>query len=171
MLLTCRSTVFSASNRSLAIAWLVLPAASSRSTCSSRAVSPPGLKAASRRASTLSRASSGAAPSCTNTLRAASSSIAAASSSPSARQPSPTSTRTRAASYGAFSSPHLPGAAQDDQGGTGVALGEQHRTAGVARHRSQRWRVIALGDPGQLVGGVACRLQVADRQHDLDVGG
>ena len=39
MLLTCRSTVFSATNSWLAMAWLVAPVATSRSTCSSRSVS------------------------------------------------------------------------------------------------------------------------------------
>ena len=48
MLLTCRSTVFSATNNWLAMAWLVVPVATSRSTCSSRSVSPCAFQAASR---------------------------------------------------------------------------------------------------------------------------
>jgi hypothetical protein len=58
-----------------------------------------------------------------------------------------------------------------DQGGLGVAVGEQPRSPGVVGHRPQRWRAVPAGDLGQLTGGVAGRLEVADRQHDLDVGG
>jgi hypothetical protein len=39
----------------------------------------------------------------------------------------------------------------------------------VAGHGAQGRGAIALGDPAQLVGGVACRRHIADRQQDLDL--
>src|SRR5260370_833114 len=87
MLLTWRSTVFSLRNSSLAMARLVLPAATRRSTCTSRAVKPAGWRAGVPSASASTRARSGAAPRRSKTARAASRSSAAPSSSPTARQP------------------------------------------------------------------------------------
>ena len=71
MLLTCRSTVRSLIVRASAIARLVSPAATRRRTSTSRALRPPGRERRGGRASP-GRARSAAAPSRSNTSRAAS---------------------------------------------------------------------------------------------------
>src|SRR6266542_883640 len=129
MLLTWRATVFSLRNRSAATARLVLPAATRRSTSTSRAVSPPAALAGAFRDSASTRARSVAAPSCRKLQRAASSSMSAVSPSPSAPQASPIRTRTRAASYGASSSCQ---AVRARRRGIDLALGQaQERQTGL----------------------------------------
>src|SRR5437763_5539715 len=77
------------------------PPVASRSTSSSRAVSPWLAACPPSGISPSTRCTSRTAPSAAKRPRAASSSIVAVSSSPSARQANPTSTRPRAAPYGA----------------------------------------------------------------------
>ena len=123
------------------------------------------------RDSSSTRTRSGAASSCRNTDRAASSSICALSSSPSARQASPISTWERAASYGASSSPQ-PAHARRTRGerGPGVALGQQDRPGRMRRQGRQKWRTPHGRDPGQLLGSAACCGDVAAAESNLDVG-
>jgi len=59
MLLTCRSTVLSLRNSSAAMAWLVLPAATRRSTSTSRALSPAASPARPSRSNSWVRAAAG----------------------------------------------------------------------------------------------------------------
>ena len=100
------------------------------------------------------RARSGAAPSCWNTQRAASSSISAVSSSPSARHadadqhPHP-----RAVVRRVELPPRAPGAAQRRQRRARVALGQRHRAvARAARRAAGTARPSRARDRGQLVG-------------------
>jgi hypothetical protein len=39
----------------------------------------------------------------------------------------------------------------------------------MARHRMQRWHVVLTGNPCELACSIACRLDVTDPQHDLDI--
>ena len=109
----------------------------------------------------------GAAPSWANTVRAASSSMAAAFV-PQRPAANPTSTCTRAAS-GAPPAPARPAGAARDQGGAGVALSEQHRPRACPPPRVGAG-VSVLGDLGPPP-AAACSLDVADGEHDLDLGG
>ena len=124
-------------------------------------------------ASESTRTRSGAAPSCAKTPRAASSSSAAVSSSPSAGRPGPPA-RGHARPRTAPRAPATPAmrAAQRDQRRLGVALGQRDRAARVRGHRNQRVAPLTLRDLARALGR-RCRasLDLADREHDLDVGG
>src|SRR5438477_21564 len=98
MLLTWRATVFSLMTSSVAIARLLLPLATRRRTCTSRADRPPISFGAAGCNSRSRLARSGAAPSRSNACRAALNSISAFSLSPRCRDASPIITLTRAAS-------------------------------------------------------------------------
>ncbi len=118
------------------------------------------------------RARSGAAPSCSNTASAASSSSSHPSSSPRARQASPEQHPHACGHIGRLDLlPQLEGTAQRAERGLGVAFGELDRAAGLRGHRAQHAGIEAPGDLLQLAAGAARVLEVADRQHDLDVGG
>ena len=173
MFCTCRATVCSLMTSAAAISRLLRPAATSAQHLAARAPSARARRAgAARPASASTRARSGAAPSRANASRAASSSSPAVSSSPSARHARPTSTRARAASYGASSCRHASRRPpQRDERRVGVALGELDRAARVRGHRAQqvaRPRAPAIAPSSSHAG--ARRRDVADRQHDLDVG-
>src|SRR4029450_6921836 len=186
MLLTCRSTVRSLRNSSAAIDRLVWPAATRRSTCSSRPVSPPAALAVCL-VSASTRARSGPASNSRKTQPAASSSISAPSWSPSWRRASPIRTRTRAASYGtsrscqaahAWRSAWRAARASPSPSSTAplawaatASSAEWPWPLGGGADRLQQRRAEVVGDLGQLIGRGVGRLAVAGGVHDLDMGG
>ena len=96
----------------------------------------------------------------------------AASSSPSARQASPTSTRTRAASYGASSVvPALLGVAAASPGrrraSPSASATAPAACAAIAREHPA---LVGRRDLAELAAGAPRLLEVADGEHDLDVG-
>ena len=96
----------------------------------------------------------------------------AVSSSPSARQASPTSSRTRAHLVRRVEL--LPGvarAAQRAERGARVAVGEADRAHGVRDGRVQHAARHRLREPLELLARARRRLDVAGREHDLDLGG
>ena len=100
----------------------------------------PGMFGASR------RASSGCAPSRSNSDRAALCSSLAASSSPRARQASPMSTRTRAASYGASRRCHCSNAhRRGSSAASRMAFGKGDRAVCLRDHRAKAVGVEHVG--------------------------
>ena len=120
----------------------VCPAATRRSTSSSRGRQPVRGRPRGRRARRRGRGR--APPPARRTPAGGLELQGRRSSSPSAAAARPTSTRTRAASYGAPSSCHAGSRARSAvRRRRGVALGEVDRPAGLARHRAEHalaWR-------------------------------
>ena len=123
-----------------------------------------------RRAS--SRARSGAAPSCWNTVLAAPNSSPAVSSSPSERHANPMSIRTRAAAYGASSCCHISNARRRGSSAaraSPAASSTAPRACAAIARRTSVSMCLARVPPTRT--GTARVLDVAPGQHDFDVGG
>ena len=172
MLLTWRATVFSLRNRSAAIARLVLPDATRRSTCASRAVSPPaagpaaGADSASAAASVVHGAQLLKRPARRVQLHRRAVVVTEAPAGQTDQHPDAGGLVRRFEVV-----PGLPRPAQRLRGGAPVALVEKHRAGRVHGKRPQQRRTHVLGDPGQLVDGQPGRRDIAGGQHDLDVCG
>ena len=166
MLLTWRATVFSLRNRSAAIARFVLPVATRRSTCVSRAVSPAA-GSCQRRPASAPPPEPDRAPRrvARKAQPAASSSICAVSSSPRCRQARPIehadARRLRTGASSACQAAH----ARRSASSAARASRSPSRTAPVAWSATARQerRIEIGGDLRQLVGGGARRLRCRPR--------
>ena len=152
------------------MAALVLPAETSRSTCSSRRVSP--CRAARLRVgvSASSRARSGAAPRSSKMARAAANSSSALSSSASARQARPIRTPDPRGLVGGLDDlPDLERAAQRGKRGRGVASAPERPRRGPARRSPPARPSHSRCDLLEFAAGPVCVLDVARGERDLDM--
>ena len=167
-----RATVCSLMTNSSAIARLLFPAAANRSTSSSRALRPWVSTGVPTCASDSSRARSGVAPS---SFEDAASRLElhrgrVLVSQGAAGQPQEHSQLCRFVRALQLL-PRTPGIAKRTQGGLGVALGQSHGSSGPGGHRPKRLASLRSRDLVEFATGDARDLDVADGQHDLDVGG
>ena len=176
MFWTCRATVCSLMNSSSRSRGWSFRAATRRSTCSSRAVSPccrqawfRRLCAGQRRRREPGRARRPVPRRCFGPLPAQRRRRPA---SPRARQARPTSTRTRATSYGRRELRPYPDARRRSisaslarPSASATAPGNVRPSRRPTSHRKPLRDLIELAASG------ARRIEAADGEHDLDVGG
>ena len=169
MLLTWRSTVRSLRTSSVAIALLVRPAATRRSTSSSRAVSPWTSRAAAGSPRASISANAGAAPSPVKAvprsgeLHRRGVLVAEGAAAPGHQRARPGGLVRRVQLL-----PALRRAPERHQRPLGVALGEQQRSARLRRDRIEHPTLVVGGDPPELVAGGASLVHLSRREHDLD---